>query len=139
MLARRPTNTVEPVYNKQPSNIPGMTYIGLKVRMPVNAATPPHRHGGAAVTATIIKGTMINQMECGDPDDDGKAKIYKAGDSWYEPPGCHHVRAENAGDEELEFIANFVIETSKLEKYGPQAALVQIDAAVDAGEAEKVE
>jgi quercetin dioxygenase-like cupin family protein len=103
-----------------------MTYIGLKVTSPVGSATPPHKHGGAAVVATMIRGRTLNQMVC-----DGKShgpRIYSQGESWYEPPGCHHVRNENAGDEEAVFIANFIIETKKIEELGIVNALVQIDA-----------
>jgi quercetin dioxygenase-like cupin family protein len=122
----RPVVTIELAYQQQPSNIPGMTYVGLKVTAPVGAATPPHRHGGAAVVANMVKGRMLNQMVC-----DGQShgpKIYSEGESWYEPPGCHHVRSENAGDEEAVFIANLIIETKKIEELGILNALVQIDA-----------
>ena len=34
---------------------------------------------------------------------------------WYEAPGCHHVRSENAGEEEAQFFANFIIDTHKLD------------------------
>jgi len=34
---------------------------------------------------------------------------------WYEAPGCHHVRSENAGDEEAQFLANCIIDTEKLD------------------------
>ena len=66
--------------------------------MPVNAASPPHRHGGAAVSATVIKGHVLNQTICDEggkvPEGEAHAttRIYGPGDSWYEPPGCHHVR-----------------------------------------------
>ena len=106
--------------------MPGMTFIGLKVTAPVGCATPPHKHGGAAVVANMVKGRMLNQMVC-DGESHG-AVVHSEGDSWYEPPGCHHVRSENAGDEEAVFIANFVIETKKIQDLGPLAALVQIDA-----------
>src|ERR1700749_1815013 len=58
--ASRPVSKVEPVYQHQPSNIPGMTYIGLKVTAPVGSATAPHRHGGAAGVATRIRGRGLN-------------------------------------------------------------------------------
>lgn len=123
----RPTRKAEIAYQQQPSNIPGMTYIGWKVTFPVGCATPPHRHGGAAVVATVIKGKVLNQVVC--DGQESQAEIYSEGDSWYEPPGCHHVRNENAGDEEAMFIANFVIETKKIEQLGVADALVQFDAA----------
>ena len=122
----RPFSKRETVYQHQPSNIPGMTYIGVKSTFPVGTAIPPHKHGGAAVTATVVHGRVLNQMIC-----DGETHetiIHGAGDSWYEPPGCHHVRCENAGDEEAVFVANFVIETRKIEEWGVADALVQIDA-----------
>lgn len=40
---------------------------------------------------------------------DSGPKIYGPGESWYEAPGCHHVRSENAGEEEALFIANLVV------------------------------
>jgi len=48
---------------------------------------------------------------------DSGAKFFEPGQTWYEAPGCHHVRSENASDdEEAEFVVNMVIETEKLEK-----------------------
>jgi hypothetical protein len=76
---------------------------------------------------------MLNQMVCPDDDPDSQgsgAKIYSVGESWYEPPGCHHVRSENAGDEEAEFIAVFVVSKEKVDKEGLQS-LVVIDADVE--------
>jgi quercetin dioxygenase-like cupin family protein len=104
----------------------------MKVTAPVNAATPPHTHGGGAIVATMIKGKMLNQMVCPehDPDSQGTGpKIYSVGESWYEPPGCHHVRSENAGPEEAEFIATFVVSKAKVDNEGLQS-LVVIDAEV---------
>lgn len=58
---------------------------------------------------------------------DGPTTVVKAGDAWYEAPGCHHRVSDNASKtEKLVLIATFVIDTEVLEKEGP-AALVQID------------
>jgi len=103
------------------------------VTSPPNSATPPHTHGGAAVVATMIKGQMLNQMVCPhhDPDSQGTGpKIYGPGESWYEPPGCHHVRSETVGDEEALFHAVFVVEKEKVDKEGLMS-LVVIDADVE--------
>lgn len=72
---------------------------------------------------------MLNQMVCPDEDQDGQGttKICSAGESWYEPPGCHHVRSENIGDEEAEFLAVFVVSKQKVDKEGLKS-LVVIDA-----------
>ncbi|KIW58252.1 hypothetical protein PV05_02791 [Exophiala xenobiotica] len=117
----RPVATVALAFQHSPSNIPNHYYLGVKVTAPVNAATPPHTHGGGAIVATMIRGKMLNQMVCPnhDPDSQGSGpKIYAAGESWYEPPGCHHVRSENVGDEQAEFIATFVIDKETVNKEG---------------------
>ena len=124
---------VELAFKHAPANIPDHYYLGLKVTTPVNGATPPHTHGGGAIVATVTKGKALNQMVCPehDPESQGTGpKVYGVGESWYEPPGCHHVRAENAGDEEAEFIAAFVIDKKKVDDEG-LGALVVIDAEVE--------
>lgn len=130
---RKPLPAVTPAFQHSPSNIPDHYYIGLRVNAPVGSATPPHTHGGAAIVATMIKGKMLNQMVCPDHDPDSQgsgAIVHSAGESWYEPPGCHHVRSENIGDEEAEFLAVFVVSKEKIDKEGLQS-LVVIDAAVN--------
>lgn len=48
--------------------------------------------------------------------------------------GCHHVRAENGGDEEAQFFANFIIDTEKLESVdNPARALTILDIEVEQG------
>jgi len=83
------------------------------------AATPPHTHGGAAIVATMIRGHVVSQMVHTHVDPttgkthtvDSGPKVYGPGESWYEAPGCHHVRSETVGSEEALFIANFVVST----------------------------
>lgn len=80
----------------------------------------------------MIKGKMLNQTVCPHEDPDGQGsgpKIYSEGDTWYEPPGCHHVRSENVGDEEAVFIASMVVSKERVDKHG-FASLVVIDAEV---------
>ena len=73
--------------------------------MEPNAATPSHTHGGATVIATVVDGTVLNQMNCDEP------IVPKKGEFWYEAPGCHHVRAENHSQtERAEFFAIFIVD-----------------------------
>lgn len=75
----------------------------------------------------MIKGKILNQMACPHhrPDSQGSGpKIYCAGRSWYKPPSCHHVRSENVGDEEVEFIAVFVVGKEKVDNEGLQRLAV---------------
>lgn len=46
---------------------------------------------------------------------DSGAKIYGPGESWYEAPGCHHVRSENAGEVECQFVANLILDSGVFE------------------------
>ncbi|KAM5349653.1 hypothetical protein ACJ41O_006158 [Fusarium nematophilum] len=119
----RPTVDVAVSHIHQPPNLPDKTWIGLLVTAPPNAATPPHSHAGAAVVATVIRGHVLNQMvhthadpKTGDKSiQDSGAKVYGPGESWYEAPGCHHVRSETVGDAEAVFIANLIVNTDVFE------------------------
>lgn len=78
------------------------------------------------MSATVIKGRVLNQMIC-----EGSSigpRVYEQGESWYEPPGCHHVRSENAGDEEAIFVASFVVDEKPVKEKGLLRALVVMDA-----------
>lgn len=95
--------------------------MGLLVEYPPDGATPPHRHGGADVSAYVIKGSVLNKMN------NEPMKVIKQGESWYEAPGCHHRISANASkDEPAAFFVNFVVDTETLEREGP-AVLVQYD------------
>lgn len=58
---------------------------------------------------------------------DQEAKVYKAGEAWFEDPGCHHrVSDNNSKTEPAIFVATLIIKTEILEKEG-LGVLVQID------------
>ena len=62
---------------------------------------------------------------------DNEPRIYREGESFYESPGCHHQRGENASEqEEASFYAVFVVDDEVVEKKGLEG-LVVIDAAVE--------
>lgn len=79
------------------------------------------------MSATVIQGRVLNQMICADGHVVGP-RVYEKGESWYEPPGCHHVRSENAGDEEAMFIASLIVDEEAIKRKGVMKALVVIDA-----------
>lgn len=102
-------------------NCPGMTVVGLLVEYPPKGATPPHRHGGASVSAYVLQGAVLNKMN------DDPMEVVEKGGSWYEAPGCHHRISANASQTEpASFFVTMVIETEKLEREGP-SVLVQYD------------
>ena len=66
---------------------------------------PSHTHNGAAITATQLQGSSLNQMN------DDPPFVASFGESFYEAPGCRHVRNENVSKtEEAKFSAVFVID-----------------------------
>ncbi|KAL8830709.1 MAG: hypothetical protein Q9170_005616 [Blastenia crenularia] len=122
----RPRETFKLLSHQHPPNIPGKSIITLLVTLPPNAATPSHTHSGAAVTALMVRGASLNQMN------DDESRIYREGESFYEAPGCHHVRSENACEspgEEASFYAVFIVDDEVIEKKGYQG-LVVMDADV---------
>lgn len=94
----------------------------MLVEYPPNGATPPHRHGGASVSAYVIHGSLLNKMN------DEPMRMIERGGSWYEAPGCHHRISANASQTEpAAFFVNFIIDSETLEREGP-SVLLQYDA-----------
>ncbi|CAI7614213.1 unnamed protein product [Penicillium pancosmium] len=116
-----PLATTTITYQYKLVNCPGKTIVGMLVEYPPNGATPPHRHGGASVSAYVIRGSVLNKMN------DDPMRIIEQGASWYEAPGCHHRISANASQtESAAFFVTFVLDSEKLEREGP-SVLVQYD------------
>ena len=93
----------------------------MLVEYPPNGATPPHRHGGASVSAYMIHGSVLNKMN------DDPTRIIEQGGSWYEAPGCHHKISANASQTEVAvFFVTFVLDSETFEREG-SSVLVQYD------------
>ncbi|PYH44583.1 cupin domain-containing protein [Aspergillus saccharolyticus JOP 1030-1] len=117
----RPMATTTIIYQHKLANCPGRTIVGMLVKCPPNGATPPHRHGGASVSAYVIQGSVMCKMN------DEPMRLVQQDGSWYEAPGCHHRISANASESEpAVFVVSFVLETELLEREGP-GVLVQID------------
>jgi quercetin dioxygenase-like cupin family protein len=106
-------------------NTPDKTILGAKVTFPPNSSTPPHTHAGAFVAVHVLTGSVLNKMN------DAPMTIKKAGDSFYEAPGCRHRISDNASaTEEASIFVTFILETdiieTIMEKHGV-AGLVVID------------
>ena len=98
----KPTVSVQPVTSVRLPDLPGKTLSLVRVSFPPNAVSAQHRHAGS-VTAFILSGSVRSQIT-GEP-----AKVYNAGDSFFEPPGVVHLVAENASSTEpAELLAVFV-------------------------------
>ena len=125
LFYRRPFPSIEVLYKYKLSNTLDKSILGIKVTFPPGASTPPHTHAGAFVAATVLTGSVLNKMN------DDPMTVKKAGDSFYEAPGCRHRISNNASQtEEASMIANLILETEKMDalmaESGP-AGLVVID------------
>ncbi len=88
-------------------NIPGKSLIALEVDYAPNAASAPHTHANSAfIYAYVVSGAIESKMN------DGEMRIYRAGESWSEPPGVTHSISRNASTTEpAKLLAVFVLDT----------------------------
>lgn len=101
-------DNVTEVFNMPIPNIPGKSMIAVQVDYAPGEKSPAHRHEKSGfIMAYVVKGAIRSQVEGGDP-----ARVYHAGETWFENPGAHHVISENASDTEpASLLAVFVIDT----------------------------
>jgi quercetin dioxygenase-like cupin family protein len=100
--AARPIGSTVPISSKALPNVPGKRVTIVRVTYAGGGYTPAHRHAGS-VTAYVTAGTIRSQLAGGPVD------TFKAGESFFEPPGAIHLVSENASSTEpAELIAVFV-------------------------------
>ena len=89
-------------------NIPGKSLIAVEVNYAPGQASVPHRHAKSAfIYAYVISGAIESKVN------DGKARIYHAGESWSESPGALHSISRNASTTEpAKLLAVFVLDTN---------------------------
>ena len=75
-------------------NVPGNSLTAFVVNYAPGGKSPTHHHAGS-VFAYVLSGAIRSQVST-----DGPAKIYKAGESFFEPPGSSHLVSENASETE---------------------------------------
>jgi catalase len=80
---------LRPLFSSDLPNVAGKKFTVVEVEFAPGTAADPHRHGQAFVYAYVLSGEIRTQME-GDA-----ARTYSAGQSWFEPPGAHHVLTAN--------------------------------------------
>lgn len=106
---------VTPNFAQQIPNIPGKSLIAVIVDYPPGAKSPPHRHAASAfIYGFVVSGSVRTHV-------DGEGvKIVKAGESFYEAPGSHHLEGGNASESEpAKLLAVFVVDTDDKELTTP--------------------
>jgi quercetin dioxygenase-like cupin family protein len=88
-------------------NIPGKSLIAFIVDYPPGGASAPHSHAKSSfIYAYVISGSIESKVN------DGATRVYKAGESWSEPPGASHSISRNASKTEpAKLLAVFVVDT----------------------------
>jgi quercetin dioxygenase-like cupin family protein len=97
--------SVKTIFSHPISNVPGKSLVAQEVSYPPGGASAPHRHP-VFVYAYVISGQIASQVE-GQPE-----RIYRAGESWYETPGAHHLIGRNASNTEpAKLLAVYIADT----------------------------
>jgi quercetin dioxygenase-like cupin family protein len=101
-----PHETVTPLAAQPIANIPGKRLVSVIVDYPPGATSLPHRHAGSAfIYAYVVSGEIRSAVD-GEP-----ARVFRAGEGWFERPGAHHVVSENASDSQpARLLAIFIVD-----------------------------
>ena len=71
-------------------NVPGKSITAIVVTYAPGAKSDQHHHAGS-VLAYVLSGEVRSENSA-----TGPVKVYKAGESFFEPPGSKHLVSENA-------------------------------------------
>lgn len=85
---------VKPVFAGKLPNVPGKSLTAIVVNYPPGGKTPSHRHAGS-VFAYVLSGKIRSENSA-----TGPAKVYSAGESFFEPAGSEHLISANASTTE---------------------------------------
>lgn len=105
--AQEPGEKVATNFEQAIPNIPGKSLIAVEVEYAPGASSVPHHHAKSAfIYAYVVSGAIESKV------DDGKTRIYTAGQSWSEAPGASHLISRNASKTKpAKLLAVFVVDT----------------------------
>ena len=93
-LVAQNDETVRKLFAGKLTNVPGQTLTAEVVEYPPGGKSTIHHHAGS-VFAYVLTGRIRSQNSA-----TGAARIYKAGESFFEPAGTDHLVSENASASE---------------------------------------
>lgn len=94
---------VKMVRSEKLPNVPGKTLTAVTVNYAPGGKSDEHQHAGS-VFAYVLSGQIRSENSA-----TGPAKVYKAGESFFEPAGSKHLVSENASaTEPASLLAVFV-------------------------------
>lgn len=89
-LAHSSGESIRPVLSEKLPNVPGKSISTIVVTYAPGGTSKPHLHAGS-VLAFVLSGEIRSENSA-----TGPAKVYKAGEAFFEPPGSKHLISENA-------------------------------------------
>jgi quercetin dioxygenase-like cupin family protein len=103
--------TVTVAADKPIPNVPGKRLVSLIVDYPPGASSDAHRHARSAfIYAYVLSGEIQSAVD-GEP-----ARVYRAGEQWFESPGAHHRVSANASNKEpARLLAVFIVDDAENE------------------------
>jgi quercetin dioxygenase-like cupin family protein len=113
--AHEAAEIVKPNFEQAVPNLPGKSLVAVEVQYPPGAASVPHVHARSAfIYAYVVSGAIESKMT------DGEVRVYRAGESWSEPPGARHPISRNASKTEpAKLLAVFVVDSNDKELTTP--------------------
>ena len=87
---RAADDDVRPIRTEKLPNVPGKSITAIVVSYAPGAKSNQHHHAGS-VLAYVLSGEIRSENSA-----TGPVKVYKAGESFFEPPGSKHLVSENA-------------------------------------------
>jgi quercetin dioxygenase-like cupin family protein len=98
---------VRVVFEHALPNVEGKRIVAVIVSYPPGGKSLAHRHAASAfIYAYVLSGAIRSEIG------NNPAKVYRAGEGFYEMPGSHHRISENASDKEsASLLAVFVVDS----------------------------
>ena len=99
---------VAPKFDQPITNVPGKSLIVVEVEYAPGGASPPHVHAKSAfIYAYVLSGEIESKVN------DEEARIFRAGESWYETPEARHQISRNASKTKpAKLLAVFVVDSN---------------------------
>ena len=113
----RPGSTATSIFERELPNVPGKSLLAVEVVYPPGGATPSHRHPASAfIYAYVVSGAVVSAVN------NERPRVYRAGESFYEPPGARHRISRNASKSRpAKLLAVFVMNSGKGELVLPDS------------------
>lgn len=106
---------VKPNFEQAIPNLPGKSLVAVEVEYPPGASSLPHMHAKSAfIYAYVVSGSVESKVN------DGEVHVYRAGESWSEPPGASHSISRNASKSKpAKLLAVFIVDSTDKELTTP--------------------